>query len=705
MTVSRPVHLVPHTHWDREWYLPFEGFRSKLLTTLDLLLDALASDPGWTHFHLDGQTAMIDDYLEKRPERAPDITAYIRAGRLSCGPWVTLVDEFLVSGESIIRNLEAGLARAEQLGGAERLGYLPDQFGHIGQMPQVLKMFGIDTAITWRGVPSDVGETVFSWRSREGSEVTATYLPFGYGQGKRLPPDPDALLHRLEHEEAMMAEFLAEGQAMLLTAGDDHEPPEPTLPRNVAILHERGIDVQIVSLADHISTQPLPRSIVVGELRSAARANLLPNTYSVRPQQKLERARAEHLLERYAEPLASLVPTFDWPQTKLDEAWTLLHLNGAHDSVCGCSTDEVASAVDQRTRAVINIATEVRDRALTTLAKQIAAPGTLQFNPSPFGRDGVPGVGWAVTDTGPPLPEPLEIVVSGGVFSVGDATFAVEDQSDIGDLYNFAPEGEPSVVMDLQEAAGAVVAKGRGFTALITAEGRSDERFFSLDIEITNEAPDHRVRLLQYLPEPVNSTRAGAPFEVVERPPLGEGGPGEIASPWWPARGFVMAGTCGWFAEEVFEYELMTDALAVTLMRCTGTISRPHPISTRKGPAGPDVATPLAQLIGTTTRRFGVPTSDPGDELGDLWERFALPIVSVPAPGGGRLPDIGRLIEIVAPALSSIRRKGDELEIRVHNPGPLPSRASIANTGFPLRPFEIATKHLDRSAGRAHNGG
>ncbi|MBI2239052.1 MAG: alpha-mannosidase, partial [Actinobacteria bacterium] len=126
--------LVPHTHWDREWYLPFDEFLEQLVPMMDLLIEL--ADRGFPHFHLDGQTAMIDDYLAVRAERASDVARLAREGKLSVGPWVTQMDEFLVSGESHIRNLEWGLARARELGPALEVGYLPDQFGHIGQMPQ-----------------------------------------------------------------------------------------------------------------------------------------------------------------------------------------------------------------------------------------------------------------------------------------------------------------------------------------------------------------------------------------------------------------------------------------------------------------------------------------------------------------------------------------------------------------------------------------
>jgi alpha-mannosidase len=149
------IHLVPHTHWDREWYEPFQVFRMRLVDLIDQLLERMAADPR-LRFTLDGQAATVDDYLEIRPEAEDLIRQLIGEGRLAIGPWQILLDEFLVSGETIVRNLELGWARAEALGGAMRVGYLPDMFGHIAQMPQILRRAGIDRAVVWRGVPASI---------------------------------------------------------------------------------------------------------------------------------------------------------------------------------------------------------------------------------------------------------------------------------------------------------------------------------------------------------------------------------------------------------------------------------------------------------------------------------------------------------------------------------------------------------------------
>ena len=125
----RPVAVVAHTHWDREWYAPFQTFRLALVDLLDALLDLLEAEPPFRCFLLDGQMAMVDDYLEVRPEKEARLRRLVTSGRLAVGPFYVLADEFLVSGETLIRNLELGLERSATLGGAMPVGYLPNMSG------------------------------------------------------------------------------------------------------------------------------------------------------------------------------------------------------------------------------------------------------------------------------------------------------------------------------------------------------------------------------------------------------------------------------------------------------------------------------------------------------------------------------------------------------------------------------------------------
>jgi alpha-mannosidase len=686
---ERPITLVPHTHWDREWYLPFEGFRDRLVPIMDELLDLL--DEGYPHFHLDGQTALIDDYLDVRPEREPDIRRHAAAGTISVGPWLTLVDEFLVSGETIVRSLELGLARAQALGGGDFVGYLPDQFGHVGQMPQILTTAGIDNAVVWRGVPQSIETSPFWWEAPDGSRVLAEYLPFSYSLGRNLrdEQDPEALVEALEGLAGRLAPWSARDR-LLVMAGDDHQPSDPTLSQRLAEARDRGVDAEIGSLAAYLSTPahgdpPVWR----GELRSAARAHLLPGVYSTRIDQKQERGRTEALVERYAEPLAALVPGFAWPEEELGRAWRLLVLNGAHDSVCGCSVDEVARAVDERDAEARRLAEEIVGAAMQSLGEQVNEAGGLRFNPSPFEREGVPGLGWQVDSarSEPPSTAVAAEVRDGWIVADG-IELALEDEPDVGDLYNFCPS--PDAAARPPERLTSDRAAFDGLDVHIRFSRRGEEPFLRLSVAIDNRRPDHRLRLHVRLPEPATAAVAGSPFELVTRGHLSEGGELEVPSPTWPARGVVLAGGVAVLAEGVIEYELVGDReLAVTLLRCVGTISRAD-LATRRNPAGPDVATPDAQMIGETTLELAVfPDARPA-ELLPAWERFALPLRSARAPGGGTLPASASLLEVRGADLSSVRRREGQLVATIWNAAGERRQAEVGGESVELRAAAIA---------------
>ena len=383
----REVHVVPHTHWDREWYEPFPTFRLRLVDLLDELLPRLDADPSFTHFQLDGQMAAVDDYLELRPDEAAHIRALARDGRLSMGPWYVLPDEFLVSGETHVRNLQLGLHRAADFGGAMQVGYLPDMFGHVAQMPQLLRLFGFDDAVVWRGVPSTVTTPAFWWEAPDGSRVRAEYLPAGYGNGSELPASVDGARDKIELFRVLQGPLV--GDPILLMAGMDHEAPPPHLTRVIAELNaadatgERdGYHLRIGSLAEYLasaSTDGLP--VHRGELRSGFRANLLMGVTSNRVDVKQAAAVAERSLERVAEPLAALwlARPERW-RPLLASAWLEVIRNAAHDSICACSHDEVVDAVLHRYAEAIRTASGIADRAVAAAGARMVRAGAVVLN-------------------------------------------------------------------------------------------------------------------------------------------------------------------------------------------------------------------------------------------------------------------------------------------------------------------------------------
>ncbi|HET6794347.1 MAG TPA: hypothetical protein VFH45_07905 [Acidimicrobiales bacterium] len=385
------VAIVPHTHWDREWYRPFQAFRLLLVSLVDGLLDRLESDPSYTRFLLDGQMAVVDDYLEVRPENEERIRRLASAGRVSVGPWYILMDEFLVSGETIVRNLQMGIERAAAFGGAMPVGYLPDMFGHIAQMPQILRLAGFEHAVVWRGVPSAVDRTAFWWSAPDGSTVRAEYLVTGYGNGADMPDDAKELVAQVRSYADGVEGFLL--GPLLYMNGTDHQVPRAFLGRVVAEANgaQEDIELAVSSLPEYIATAPsegLPSW--QGELRSGARANLLMGVASNRTDVKQAAARTERALERLAEPLAALyAPVQGWPSTLLDLAWREVIRNSAHDSICACSVDEVVDAVLHRFAEARQVAEGLTQSTLAVLAESTASAGPLVVNPTQWDRGGV----------------------------------------------------------------------------------------------------------------------------------------------------------------------------------------------------------------------------------------------------------------------------------------------------------------------------
>ena len=399
---SRRVDIVPHTHWDREWYLPFQAFRARLVELLDALLDRLQTDTGYAHFLLDGQMAVVDDYLAIRPERRDTLRRLAADGRLAMGPWYTLPDEFLVSGETHIRNLQRGRRVAEDFGGAMEVGYLPDMFGHVAQMPQLFRLFGYEHAVVWRGVPSAVKATGFWWEAPDGSRVRAEYLPTGYGNGASMPRDPAALLSQISEWVKDQREIIGD-RSVLWMNGSDHLTPQPFLPLVVAeanALSEGAYELVVTSLAAHLAAADSTDLVTWrGELRSGARANLLMGVGSNRVDVHQAAARAERALEQRAEPMAALfLPPAEWPEALFDVAWLEMLRNAAHDSICACSHDEVVDAVKVRYAEARQIGEAIEERSLRYLAENLSVCGPVVVNASQRSRGGLVDVRFPGTE-------------------------------------------------------------------------------------------------------------------------------------------------------------------------------------------------------------------------------------------------------------------------------------------------------------------
>lgn len=396
-------HVVSHTHWDRAWYWTFEESRARLVELVDGLLDLLQREPAYHHFVLDGQLALLDDYLAIRPEQRERLTDFVRGGRLSAGPLYVLPDLFLPSGESLLRNFEAGARAAARLGiPTLPLAYLPDPFGLPAQLPQILAGLGLRGVFFARGL-GDEAEALgsdFRWQAATGSEVLATvFLGGGYcnlarlgavqqpghADGTRPPAEgADTALARargqLERTVAALAPEVRHGQ-LLLANGCDHLPPQPELPSLLDGLNraQRRVALRHGSLEDYhravrraIRAGHFEPPSFAGELRGAKHAFILSGVLSARGDLKLAHREAETLLLRWVEPSLALARRSS-DSALLEHAWRELLLCQPHDDICGCSIDAVHQDDHDRLRRVRQLGELLTERAAQSLGGSLRA--------------------------------------------------------------------------------------------------------------------------------------------------------------------------------------------------------------------------------------------------------------------------------------------------------------------------------------------
>src|SRR5882672_343441 len=401
------IHVVSHTHWDREWYLTHEQFRLRLVALVDRLLDLLDADPEYKHFHLDGQTIVLEDYLEIRPEQEARLRAAIAAGRVLIGPWYVMPDEFLVSGESLVRNLHRGHRSARAFGTPMAVGYLPDLFGHVGQMPQIWRQFGLDNTILWRGFGGPNAE--YWWKAPDGSRVLMMHLPpEGYCNATRIVFEPDAMMARAAEKVSYERGRTRTGQALLMNGVDHVEPHTaiPALVRKLSSLPDQHaqhstLPAYVAAVRTAVDSIRPDLETVAGELRSGTDyANLLPGVLSARVYLKQQNAHVQTLLESYAEPLAVMAhrlghrsaqgdglghrsaqreggtSPFQYPAGQLRHAWKTLLQNHPHDSICGCSIDAVHEENMTRFARARQVGDAVVDSALDAIADAVPAPSS-----------------------------------------------------------------------------------------------------------------------------------------------------------------------------------------------------------------------------------------------------------------------------------------------------------------------------------------
>jgi len=385
--------VVSHTHWDREWYLPFEQYRVRLQRLVEELLSLMENDDSYKYFMLDGQTVVLEDIYETFPDYGQRLVKLMKSGRVLAGPWYTLPDEFLVSGESFIRNYIYGTSVLERLNiEPMNIAYLPDMFGHSAYIPTLATSLGMKEAVVWRGVGDKSRKTEFMWKGPDGSELLTESLIATYSNLKRLPEDYEGFKRSVLSTADTLIPHLTT-DSMLFMNGTDHEFPYKNLARYIKKFNEESNSVELThsnlpQFFEEIKKKAKKLDTVEGEFRSPKYEHILKDITSSRIYLKQHNRTAENLLLRYLEPLLAYALTNEMLPAEdichLDYLWKLLLKNQAHDSIGGCSTDVVHQEVETRFLKVISGTQIAIARTLTRVVKETGKGATalLVYNPT-----------------------------------------------------------------------------------------------------------------------------------------------------------------------------------------------------------------------------------------------------------------------------------------------------------------------------------
>lgn len=393
--MKKILHVIPHSHWDREWYLPFDKHRVYLVELFDALIDTMEKDPDYTYYHMDGQYVVIDDYLEIKPHMRDRLMKLIRDGRIHVGPWYVLQDEYLTSGEANIRNMLYGLRLCRAIGAAPvETGYFPDSFGNISQAPQIVRGFGFDNAVFGRGI-NDVGSdnqiikqsgmttSELIWRGADGSEVIAVLFANWYHNAMELPTEEEALRNRLASIVASTSRF-ALTPHLLGMNGCDHQPVQTDLQAAIKLANkvQDKVEVKQSNFKDYVDAiRPYKDTFPVyeGEMNGQLATGSFPlvSTSSSHVDIKQKNQATQHLLERITEPvsLLSMLNGGEYKQDLLFYAWKKLMQNHPHDSICSCSCDEIYEEMKTRFAKAAACGEQLRDGALDHLVATIKTDG------------------------------------------------------------------------------------------------------------------------------------------------------------------------------------------------------------------------------------------------------------------------------------------------------------------------------------------
>ncbi|MGB4590459.1 MAG: glycoside hydrolase family 38 C-terminal domain-containing protein [Clostridiaceae bacterium] len=389
--------VLPHTHWDREWYFTSSKSMIYSLRDFDEIIDFMENHDEVKSFILDGQTSIIEDYLEMHPDNTERLKELIKNKRILTGPWYTQPDTLVVSGESLIRNLLYGTKKARSYGHSMEVGYLPDSFGMSAQMPQIYNGFGIKYATFRRGIADSITkDREFYWESKDGSKVFAHNI-YHYGSMAYPPSDVDGIKNYMEKMVNLLKESSTTG-TILLFNGEDQKP----IRKNINEIVEKArvifpeIEFEIGSLEDTLKEMEKSDTEFItyqGEFTFGQHSRVHKSIFSTRADLKIMNNTLENFIVNILEPVSSLayLAGFTYEERLIEKIWKLMLDNSAHDRIGMCNSDRTNRDVKHRFELAKNYAEDLLELKLREIGIHIDEKSAFQFqlyNLLPYKRDG-----------------------------------------------------------------------------------------------------------------------------------------------------------------------------------------------------------------------------------------------------------------------------------------------------------------------------
>lgn len=650
-----------HTHWDREWYREYEVFRLRLLRVFDHVLDMLLEDK-IPSFYFDGQVAALLDYLEMRPEKEDLIRMFIGQKKLFIGPFYCLVDEFLTDGICFRKNIEIGMKIAKDFGCTDFIAYLADTFGHSKNVPLILKEYGIDKAIVWRGcgdIPSE-----FIWNKINTVNLIRGYYMDIFSSDKTIEEKAEFLKSNLDK----IAE--KSGETLLLPIGADHLNVPDDIMAQIEAVNEILDDytIRIGSPFEYFNKVKFKHKHN-DELRDNSKTFILPGSYSARMKLKQLNTECSYKLDIADKLQFNFGSKYE---NSIEYAYKMLLQNQAHDSICGCSTDMVHEENITRYKKIMQIADtiveEIRleqpenmtitfkyldkykileverpvvDKNAQVISQRKGFPAALLYDTNKvpvtedyttlytmlkeFNADGSKSD--VLVDSSNIFNSNIRLEIDDGKLNVYDRAKCYPNFiefircKDKGDTYNFGPVADD--VYEVAEIKSArVIEKGPLRVAL-----RIVTSFFSVDVSLNKKSKllNFKIKWLNLLSnklwqvrfnfnnpvkevqsEDMNlliSRKFDPDYNIRENLPKNRGieAKANIA----PMQRFVWANKLGIITKGLTEYEVYKNSLSITLLRSTGVISNPKNPA-RSTPAGPPLEVPGAQMLGENIAEFSI---------------------------------------------------------------------------------------------------